>query len=202
MITYLKGHLTEMLDVSVIVEVNGIGYEIICANPFYFQDSLNQSVKIYTYHYVREDAQILYGFRNQEEKQLFSHILNVSGIGPKGALSIVGNGSVDQFVTAIEQEDESYLTQFPGVGKKTARQMILDLKGKLSFIIGQNEAVSEMTKGSPHANNSEALQEAIEALKALGYKEREIKMIIPQLKQSNITNTDELIRKGLALLIQ
>ncbi|WP_067837312.1 Holliday junction branch migration protein RuvA [Amphibacillus sediminis] len=202
MITYLKGHLTEMLDVSVIVEVNGIGYEIICANPFYFQDSLNQSVKIYTYHYVREDAQILYGFRNQEEKQLFSHILNVSGIGPKGALSIVGNGSVDQFVTAIEQEDESYLTQFPGVGKKTARQMILDLKGKLSFMIGQNEAVSEMTKGSSHANNSEALQEAIEALKALGYKEREIKMIIPQLKQSNITNTDELIRKGLALLIQ
>ncbi len=191
-----------MLDVSVIVEVNGIGYEIICANPFYFQDSLNQSVKIYTYHYVREDAQILYGFRNQEEKQLFSHILNVSGIGPKGALSIVGNGSVDQFVTAIEQEDESYLTQFPGVGKKTARQMILDLKGKLSFMIGQNEAVSEMTKGSSHANNSEALQEAIEALKALGYKEREIKMIIPQLKQSNITNTDELIRKGLALLIQ
>lgn len=203
MIAYIKGELVEITDSAVIVDVNGVGYQIICANPFYFQDKLNETVKINTYHHVREDAQILYGFRNHDEKTLFTHIITVSGIGPKSGLSITGHISVDEFVVAIEEEDEKFLTQFPGVGKKTARQMILDLKGKLPFEIRQQ---SDQTSGQANKANQtidqKALAEAIEALKTLGYSDRELKAITPQLKQSGSVNTDELIKLGLALLMK
>ncbi|WP_017472697.1 Holliday junction branch migration protein RuvA [Amphibacillus jilinensis] len=201
MIAYIHGTLVEMTELAAIVDVNGVGYEIFCANPFHFQEYMSQKIKIHTYHHVREDAQILYGFRNTDEKQLFSQILNVSGIGPKGALSIVGNASVEQFVLAIEEEDEKFLTQFPGVGKKTARQMILDLKGKLPFVIQQTEDTQQENEAVVKFD-SESVNEAVEALKALGYKEREIKAVMPQLKQAKLSNTDALIRKALALMMQ
>lgn len=203
MIAYIKGELVEITDSAVTVDVNGVGYQIICANPFYFQDKLNETVKINTYHHVREDAQLLYGFRNHDEKTLFTHVITVSGIGPKSGLSIVGHISVDEFVIAIEEEDEKFLTQFPGVGKKTARQMILDLKGKLPFEIRQQ---SDQTSGQANqANQSidqQVVAETIEALKTLGYSDRELKAITPQLKQSVSVNTDELIKLGLALLMK
>ncbi|GAA4064450.1 MAG TPA: Holliday junction branch migration protein RuvA [Bacilli bacterium] len=203
MIAYIKGELVEITDSAVTVDVNGVGYQIICANPFYFQDKLNETVKINTYHHVREDAQLLYGFRNHDEKTLFTHVITVSGIGPKSGLSIVGHISVDEFVIAIEEEDEKFLTQFPGVGKKTARQMILDLKGKLPFEIRQQ---SDQTSGQANqANQSidqQVVAETIEALKTLGYSDRELKAITPQLKQSGSVNTDELIKLGLALLMK
>ncbi|GEM03786.1 Holliday junction ATP-dependent DNA helicase RuvA [Halolactibacillus miurensis] len=198
MFDYIKGTLVEMTEVSAIIDINGVGYDIICANPFDFERLIGQSVKIYTHFHVREDAQILYGFKSRDEKTLFKKILNVSGIGPKGALSIVGQGEVDLFVQAIEEENEKYLTGFPGVGKKTARQMILDLKGKLPFMVSKSDQDNKSTgEANPHA-----LVEAKEALKALGYKEREIKAIEPQLRQAKEQTTDALIRKGLMYLTQ
>src|SRR5699024_1684115 len=134
MIAYVKGVLTYIHDEAVIVDVNGVGYEIICANPFVFQTSLNEEVTIHTYHHVREDMQVLYGFKNNDEKALFMKLISVSGIGPKGALAILGSINIPDFVAAIEREDDKYLTNFPGVGKKTSRQIILDLKGKLTTL--------------------------------------------------------------------
>ena len=198
MFDYIKGTLVEMTEVSAIIDINGIGYDIICANPLDFERLIGESVKIYTHFHVREDAQILYGFKSRDEKTLFKKILNVSGIGPKGALSIVGQGEVDLFVQAIEEENEKYLTGFQGVGKKTARQMILDLKGKLPFMVTQSSQASEPAGEA----NPNALVEAKEALKALGYKDREIKAIEPQLKQAKEQTTDALIRKGLVYLTQ
>ena len=198
MFDYIKGTLVEMTEVSAIIDINGVGYDIICANPFDFERLVGESVKIYTHFHVREDAQILYGFKSRDEKTLFKKILNVSGIGPKGALSIVGQGEVDLFVQAIEEENEKYLTGFPGVGKKTARQMILDLKGKLPFMVSQAAQDRELSTEA----NPNALIEAKEALKALGYKDREIKAIEPQLKQAKEQTTDALIRKGLVYLTQ
>ncbi|MBU5593579.1 Holliday junction branch migration protein RuvA [Amphibacillus sp. MSJ-3] len=203
MIAYIKGELVELTDSLAIIDVNGIGYQVVCANPFYFQEKLNQTIKIHTYHHVREDAQILYGFKNYDEKLLFSHIITVSGIGPKSGLSIVGHTSVDQFVMAIEEEDEKYLTQFPGVGKKTARQMILDLKGKLPFEVKQMaDSSKEMSGKINGAINDKTINEAIEALKVLGYNDREVNRIVPQLRQSNLVNTDELVKYGLSLLLK
>ncbi len=203
MIAYIKGELVEITESAVIVDVNGVGYQIICANPFYFQDKLNQTVKINTYQHVREDAQILYGFRNHDEKTLFTHVITVSGIGPKSGLAIVGNISVDEFVVAIEEEDEKFLTQFPGVGKKTARQMILDLKGKLPFEVRlQPDLFNEQTNKSNQSIDQKAVAETIEALKTLGYSDRELKAITPQLKKVGSVTTDELIKAGLALLMK
>lgn len=201
MIAYIRGKLEEVTDTTVIIEAYGVGYEVVCANPHQFQTEGIEVIKVHTYHHVREDAQILYGFKKKEEKVLFKQILNVSGIGPKGALSIVGQGKINEFVLAVEDEDEKYLTQFPGVGKKTARQMILDLKGKLPFNIDPVvERTKDKDKGLTANRLNPQVSEAIEALKVLGYSDRELKGITPQLKQEEGQSTDDLIRKGLALL--
>lgn len=203
MIAYIEGELVEVTDTFVIVDVNGIGYQIICANPFYFQSMLKQTVKIDTYHHVREDAQILYGFKDHDQKTLFSHIITVSGIGPKSGLAIVGHISVDDFVLAIEEEDEKFLTQFRGVGKKTARQMILDLKGKLPFDIRQtNDLTSNQPAKNEQTADQRAVEEAIEALRTLGYNDRELRGITRQLQEAGLVNTDELIKHGLSLLMK
>ncbi len=197
MIAYVKGKLTVIQDDSVVVETGGVGYELICPNPFYYQHSLNEEVTIHTYLHVREDAQLLYGFKNEDEKLLFKKLISVSGIGPKGALGILSGADIASFVAAVESEDEKFLTTFPGVGKKTARQIILDLKGKLSTTF--NITTPEDTI---HSNDDSALLEAKEALKALGYTEKELTKILPTLKKEGLTNTNEIVRKGLALLLQ
>lgn len=201
MIAYIKGKVTYIQDDSVIVDVQGVGYEIVCANPFVFQTSLNEEILIFTYHHVREDAQILFGFKEQEQKSLFTKLLQVSGIGPKGALAILGSVNVDEFVAAVEREDDKFLTSFPGVGKKTARQVILDLKGKLTSMLSISSGAPEK---QPEQKETVAagLSEAQDALRTLGYSEREIKSVIPQLQKENLQNTDEIIRKALALLMK
>lgn len=200
MIAYIKGILTYIQDETIVVDVQGVGYEIICANPFLFQSVLNKEVLIYTYHHVREDAQQLYGFKNEEEKHLFTKLISVSGIGPKSGLNIQGNVNVAEFISAVEQEDEKYLMSFKGVGKKTARQIILDLKGKLTGLL----SVTDMVGGIEHGLevDSSAIGEAKEALKALGYSESEIRAITPQLHKEDGSNTDEIIRKALGLLMK
>lgn len=200
MIAYIKGKLVYIHDDSVIVEVGGIGYEIICGNPLVFQSSLNEEVFIHIYHHVREDLQNLYGFKDQDEKHLFTKLISVSGIGPKSGIAILGGADVSDFVAAVEHEDEKYLTQFPGVGKKTARQIILDLKGKLTNLLtitdqpGKSKSVERKT--------STGLTEAMEALKVLGYSEQEIRSIVPELRKEEHLDTDEMIRKALGLLMK
>ncbi|WP_100011935.1 Holliday junction branch migration protein RuvA [Lentibacillus sediminis] len=200
MIAYIKGNLTYIQDDSIIVEVQGLGYEIHCANPFAFQSFLNTEVIIHTYHYVREDSQMLYGFKNTDEKYLFTKLISVSGIGPKGALAILASVDVAGFAGAIEREDDKFLTSFPGIGKKTARQIILDLKGKLTGALSVSAETDDDTSGA-HVPETQ-LAEAKEALQALGYTDREIKGVMPKLQQETINNTDEAVKKALALLIK
>ncbi|HEX6595144.1 MAG TPA: Holliday junction branch migration protein RuvA [Bacillota bacterium] len=200
MIAYVKGNLTSIQDNAVIVDVNGIGYEIICPNPFDFQSSLNQFIKIHTYHHVREDLQVLYGFSNEDEKYLFMKLISVSGIGPKSALSILAHVNVSEFVSAVEREDDKFLTSFPGIGKKTARQIILDLKGKLTTLV----VVTAPSTSSSQEDSGVAtrLKDVQQALKALGYRDREIETIIPKLRKYETEETDEMIKKALSLLVK
>lgn len=204
MIAYIKGLLTTIDSTNIVVETNGVGYEISCANPFAFQTNMNKEVKIHTYHYVREDAQLLFGFKTSEEKSLFAKLLNVSGIGPKGALAILASTSVGEVVSAIEREDDKYLTKFPGVGKKTARQMILDLKGKLTewLPVEADESSIFFAGEHTHAENEKMIEEALQALKALGYSDREIKTVRTTLQKEELSTVDEYVRKGLALMMQ
>lgn len=200
MIAYIKGELTYIQDESVIVDVGGVGYEIICGNPFEFQSSINKEVFIHTYHHVREDIQSLYGFKTEDEKYLFTKLISVSGIGPKSGIAIQGSVDVSEFISAVESEDEKYLTQFPGVGKKTARQIILDLKGKLTGLLS---ITSQLGKPEPsNQGSTTSLKEAQEALIALGYSEQEIRAIVPSLREDENGTTDEIIRKALALLMK
>ena len=201
MYDYIKGTVEFITPQYIVVENGGIGYRIMTPNPFVFSvDGKMQT--IFTFHYVREDVVALYGFKTREEKGLFEKLLNVTGIGPKGALAILASGQVQAVVQAIEHEDEKFLLKFPGVGKKTARQMILDLKGKLENIVPDyfpnlfNDSLETTAFG-----NNDQLEEAMEALKALGYSEREITKARKVLEQESKT-TEEYIKAALQLLLK
>ncbi|MBP3038023.1 Holliday junction branch migration protein RuvA [Bacillaceae bacterium Marseille-Q3522] len=202
MYEFIKGNVNRVFPQYIVIENQGIGYQIVTPNPYSYTAKFGQSVCMFTYQYVREDVIALYGFSSQEEKQLFSKLLNVSGIGPKGALAILAACEPGQFVGAIEAEDEAFLIKFPGVGKKTARQMILDLKGKLLDVIGlsDGDAVSYKQKKEKNEINAN-LDEAILALQALGYSEKEIKKVSGELKNDDLT-TDQYIKKALKLLLR
>lgn len=200
MIAYIKGTLAVIQDDTVVMDVHGIGYEVICANPFSFQPYLNEEILIHTYHHVREDAQSLYGFKSEDEKYLFTKLISVSGIGPKSGLAIQGSVQVSDFVSAVEREDEKYLTQFPGVGKKTARQIILDLKGKLTEFLSITSQIDESDPNDE--SKTVVVSEAKEVLKSLGYSDSEIRAITPELQKGNTESTDDVVRKALALLMK
>ncbi|MCA1038977.1 Holliday junction branch migration protein RuvA [Bacillus infantis] len=203
MFEYIKGTVEFIGPEYIVIENNGIGYQIATPNPFSYSNKQGGEIRIFTYHYVREDIFALYGFHSREEKMLFTKLLNVSGIGPKGALAILASGEPAQVVQAIEDEDEAFLVKFPGVGKKTARQMILDLKGKLQDAIPDFfPNLFNPDAAKPAATGSAALlEEAILALRALGYSEKEVKRIKPALEKEKLT-TDEYIKKGLQLLLK
>ncbi|MBE4908119.1 Holliday junction branch migration protein RuvA [Bacillus luteolus] len=203
MIEFIKGQIDFVNPEYIVVENNGVGYLIYTPNPFVFRKNKNEMVTIYTYQHVREDILALYGFQTREERALFMKLLNVSGIGPKGGLAILASGQPAQVVRAIENEDEKFLVRFPGIGKKTARQMILDLKGKLHDLVpeGLDDLFTSEDRLILESTSSEALDEAVEALKVLGYAEREIKKIIPELLQETMT-TDQYIRKALQMLLK
>lgn len=204
MFDYIKGTVDFVGPEYIVVESNGIGFQITTPNPFIYSKDMGTEIRIFIYHYVREDVMSLFGFQSRQEKTLFTKLLNVSGIGPKGALAILSSGEPEQVVDAIENEDESFLVKFPGVGKKTARQMILDLKGKLQNVVPDffpnlfNPETGE--RPAPLVGNQE-LEEALLALKALGYSEKEIKKITPDLQKETGT-TDQYIKMALQKLLK
>ncbi|WP_313467394.1 Holliday junction branch migration protein RuvA [Carnobacterium sp.] len=203
MYEYIKGTVTFVGPAYVVIEANSIGYLLYMANPFRFSNKLNKEVTIYVHQAVREDAITLYGFKDYNEKQLYLKLISVSGIGPKSGLAILANDDHAGLIQAIESEDVSYLTKFPGVGKKTASQIILDLKGKLDEL----EVVSTSAEGSvqqelPLSTNHGPVNEAIEALAALGYSAREIKKIEPDIRKLNKETTDAYLREALRLLMK
>ncbi|MEH7442308.1 Holliday junction branch migration protein RuvA [Bacillus sp. JJ1122] len=202
MFEFIKGSVDFVGPEYIVVENNGIGYQIMTPNPFVFAKETGKEIRIYTYHYVREDLIALYGFKSREEKALFTRLLNVSGIGPKGALAILASGEPEQVVQAIENEDEAFLVKFPGVGKKTARQMILDLKGKLHDLVPDFfPNLFNADEVASAESLSTEFDEAVLALKALGYSEKEIRKVAPDLRKEKLS-TDQYIKKALQKLLR
>ena len=197
MIEYISGKLVDIETQYIVVDHHGLAYQLFCPNPYTYQTNVGQNVRIFTYHYVREDLIRLFGFKSKEERALFEKLLNVSGIGPKGALAILATGQPEHVVHAIEEEDEAYLVKFPGVGKKTARQIILDLKGKLDDFTPN---LFKQETALPLRSN-ESLEEALEALRALGYVEKELKKVRPQLEDEEMS-IDGYIKKALKLMLK
>lgn len=195
MFEYITGKLTFIYPTEIVVDVGGVGYLLQVANPYAFSSQLNQRTTIYVYQAVREDAITLFGFRNIDEKRLFLKLISVSGIGPKSALSILASDDNEGLVNAIEQNNVSYLTKFPGVGKKTAGQLVLDLKGKLGTV--NVEAVPNTTQ----SGNEELLNEVSQALSGLGYSAKEIQKVLPTLKEQNHTTTQSALSAAFKLLL-
>lgn len=195
MYAYLAGKLEEILPTHLVVGVGGIGYECNVPNPYRFQKYLHKEFKLYTQLVVREDAHTLFGFESFEEKQLFLSLNKVTGIGPKSALAILASSSPREIKNAIEAENDSYLIKFPGIGKKTARQMILDLKGKL-IITDETDVFREVTE-----QKTEVIEEALLALEALGYTKRELQKVEKVLKQEQLATVDENVKRAFQMLV-
>ncbi|EOT46016.1 MULTISPECIES: Holliday junction branch migration protein RuvA [Enterococcus] len=199
MYEYIKGKVMAIHPGYIVLENAGIGYQISMGNPYRYSGSLEQEITVYIYLAIREDAHTLYGFSRLEEKLLFLKLLGVSGIGPKSALAIMANEDHEGLIFAVEHDDVGYLTKFPGVGKKTAQQMILDLKGKVGNLSGELQGELSMPL---FETDSLALSEALAALKALGYSDKEIKRVEKELKQQGMLTTDEYLRLALKLLMK
>ena len=199
MYEYLTGVVTFINPYYLVIETNGIGYQIALGNPYRYSSKLNKEIKLYVHQVIREDAHLLYGFDSLEEKQLFLSLVSVSGIGPKSALAIMASDDHSGLIQAVETGDVTYLTKFPGVGKKTAQQMILDLKGKFGELSIDTpfNLFDEST-----AQDATALSEAMEALSALGYSDKEVKRVEKQLKEVENLTTDEYLRQALKLMMK
>lgn len=198
MYEYIEGDLVNIHPTYLVLQANGIGYQLYCANPYRWQEYLAQKVKIFVELIVREDSMTLYGFKELSEKQLFLTLNKVSGIGPKSAMSILALDDHQGLVNAIEASDSKYLMKFPGVGKKTAQQMILDLQGTLDF----SENFTDNNVDSQAAKNMQLLDEVFEALLGLGYSQREIKRIEKPLGEAVFETTQEALSIAFKLLIK
>lgn len=190
MYEYIKGVITDITHTNIILENNDIGFEVIVSNPYEY--NINDIKKIYISQQVREESNTLYGFKSKEEKKVFLLLLKVKGVGPKSALAILAGATSEEIIMAIDNSDVEYMTKFPGIGKKSAQQIILDLKGKIDFI-------SEKNFGKK--SNNVYLSDAILALETLGYSKKELYKIEKQLSSYNFNKVDEYVKKGLKLIM-
>lgn len=183
MFEYIKGKIDDIESNYIIVNNNDIGYKIYTANPYSFE--IDKEYKVYLYQHIREDENSLFGFKTKEDRNLFLKLIDVKGLGPKMALPMLATGSADGIIDAIERENILYLKKFPKIGDKVARQIILDLKGKL------------VTKGeiTPDVN-----EELVEALSSLGYKNVDIKKVV--CKVDNKLSIEQQIKEALKLLLK
>ncbi|HHT7816841.1 TPA: Holliday junction branch migration protein RuvA [Streptococcus suis] len=196
MYNYIKGILTKITAKYIVVETHGVGYILQVANPYAYSGQVQQEVTVYTHQVIREDAHLLYGFATENEKSVFLSLISVSGIGPTTALAIIAVDDNDGLVRAIEQKNITYLTKFPKIGKKTAQQMILDLEGK--FVM--SEEVGPVQQVAPSSENI-ALEEAMEAMEALGYRPAELKKI-KKFFEGTTDTAENYIKSALKMLMK
>jgi hypothetical protein len=162
MIAHISGKIAEKFNGSIIVDVSGVGYEVIVPQYEYDKAMLDNSIKLYTYHHVREQSQELFGFSSLAAKKIFELLITVQGIGPKAGIAIMSLGDYEQVRNAIANEDSKYIQKANGVGKKSAERVIVDLKDKVGIATSYN-AEEEKVNGDISGD------EALEALVALGF---------------------------------
>ena len=199
MYEYLIGLITLVQPRYIVLDVNGVGYRLQVANPYRYHVDTDKKVKMFVYQAVRDDDISLFGFNDLDEKNLFLQLNNVSGIGPKSALAILANPDHQGLIDAIANDDVAYLTKFPGIGKKTASQICLDLRDKLAKLSRNGDLLAAAEPTTDTGINNE-LADALEALKALGYKERDVKKVQKKLETITPTSTEEYLRNALRIL--
>jgi len=200
----LRGTLIEKQPPELLIEVNGVGYEVqMPMSCFYELPNVGEEAIIYTHFVVREDAQLLYGFNTVKERALFREVIKANGVGPKLGLGILSGMTAMQFVSCVEREDISTLVKLPGVGKKTAERLVVEMKDRLK---GWGEGdlftpatdAAPMDSGAPSAES--AVDEAVSALLALGYKPTQASKVVSQIAKPDMTS-EMLIREALKSMV-
>ncbi|MFK5985864.1 MAG: Holliday junction branch migration protein RuvA [Pseudomonadota bacterium] len=205
MIGRLSGKIIEKQPPQLLLEVAGVGYEIQASmTTFYDLPELEQSVSLHTHLVVREDAHILYGFSSQQERLFFKTLIKINGVGPKLALTILSGISSNEFVVAVQNDDVTRLVRLPGIGKKTAERLIVEMRDRITqwladgnscdIVVGQSEQNS--AANALNGVNNNPVQEAISALESLGYKPADARKMISALNKEN-QNSEQLIKLAL-----
>ncbi len=208
MIGRIRGVLLEKQAPEILLEANGVGYEIqLPMTSFYQLPALGQEAIIYTHFVVREDAQLLFGFADKTERALFRELIKANGVGPKLALTILSGMSAKQFIQAVSYEDVSSLVKLPGVGKKTAERLLVEMKDKLKKLNLDGGEHLPLLDGQPAgvestfvAADGGAKEEAISALLALGYKSAQAIKVVNQVYKDDMSS-ENLIRESLRAMI-
>lgn len=196
MIGALKGTVAQLeADYCIIDTAGGVGYRVIMPGAHLAQLTMGKEIRVHVHTAVREDAIMLYGFLSREYYDLFEILLTVSGVGPKMALGILSAIKPDAFYLAVRNKDVKMLVKLPGVGKKTAERMLLELKDKISGSAGETDEIQETVD----AGGSGAVAEAIEALVSLGYTNSEIMPVLKQIPDCSSLSGEAILRQALKL---
>lgn len=198
MIGQVNGILLEKHPPQLVVDVHGLGYEIDAPmSTFYQLPDVGQTIKLFTHFVVREDAQQLYGFYTRDERTLFRTLLKVNGVGPRSALTILSSVSPNEFVRCVLDNDTASLVRLPGIGKKTAERLIIEMRDKLSDWY-KSEVTATVASGVAVEKGARHhyLQDAIAALVSLGYKPQDANRTVTRVDDGQ-SNSEELIRRAL-----
>lgn len=200
MIGRLRGNILEKQPPLVLLEANGVGYEVhMPMTCFYELPELGQEAIVFTHFVVREDAQLLYGFNDKQERALFRELIKVNGVGPKLALAILSGMSAQQFVGAVEREEITALVKLPGVGKKTAERLVVEMKDRFKGLNGDlfnNSSEISLPATAVNPQEADAEAEAASALVALGYKPQEASRMVSKIAKVG-ADCETLIRDAL-----
>ena len=202
MLAYIKGSLEIKNNDYIVIDVGGLGYKVnMPKKTLENVGNIGDKIKVYTYYRVREDDISIFGFNTNEELRMFELLLSVSGVGAKVALTILSNIEIAEFALAVITDDVNKIVKIPGIGKKSAQRIILELKDKLKAQeLAEAEEQGEAKEARQEENN-EAQEEAIAALQILGYSKKDIEKAFAKLANKNVS-VEELIKKGLTILSQ
>lgn len=196
MIGRLQGVVLSKQAPDLLLDVQGVGYELLVPlNTFFDIPDIGETVTLHTHFVVREDAQQLYGFSQLEERVLFRHLIKVNGVGPKMALAILSGMSASEFSRCVQRDEVATLVKIPGVDKKTAERLLIEMRDKISSIVdnGSEQPVEQVTQ--------DISLEAESALTALGYRPQDAAKMVNRVAGEHITNAEELIRAALKSMV-
>jgi len=203
MIGRLSGKILEKQPPQLLLDVNGVGYEIQASmTTFYELPELSQAVTLHTHLVVREDAQILYGFSTDQERVFFRQLIKINGVGPKLALTILSGISSVEFVQAVQNDDVTRLVRLPGIGKKTAERLIVEMRDRITQWIAESDSTnsdqndSSLNQAAINTQQNNPVQEAISALISLGYKQADANKMVARLNKEN-QSSEQLIKLAL-----
>ncbi|MFK5193551.1 Holliday junction branch migration protein RuvA [Glaesserella parasuis] len=181
-----------------VLDVQGVGYEVLMPmTSFYNLPDLNEDTMIFTHLVIREDAHLLFGFVQKQERMLFRELIKTNGVGPKLALAILSAMSVSEFMSAIEQEELAKLIKIPGIGRKTAERLLVELKGKFSTLFHHEISILQPSGNLLSIASMSPVNEAIDALISLGYKAADAEKMVKKVNRKSESTSEQLIREAL-----